>query len=49
MMMEELGLVKSEDEGMPLKCGLATFGIFLTTGMITMSPYIYSYWIIESR
>lgn len=49
MMMEELGLVKTEDQNMPIKCGLATFVIFLTTGMITMSPYIYTYWINQSK
>ena len=46
MMMEELGLVKRDDPQMPVKCGIATFFVFLTTGMITKSPYIYTWWIM---
>lgn len=46
MMMEELGLVKNDDLQAPVKCGVATFIIFLLTGTLTLSPYILT-WAIQ--
>lgn len=40
MMMEQLGLVKNDDQTAPIKCGIATFITFLLTGTLTLSPYI---------
>lgn len=48
MMMWELGLVKVEDSEMSVKCGIATFFAFLTTGMIALSPYIFTWCVLGS-
>jgi len=48
MMMEELGLVRNDDENLPIKCGIATFFAFLVTSLISFTPYIFS-WAIQKK
>jgi hypothetical protein len=46
MMMEELGLVKNDDENLPIKCGVATFFAFLASSLISFAPYLFT-WAIQ--
>ena len=46
MMMEELGLVRNDDEKLPIKCGIATFFAFLVSSLISFAPYLFT-WAVQ--
>lgn len=49
MMMEELGLVRNDDEYLPVKCGIVTFFAFLISSSISFTPYIFTWAIQKSE